>query len=209
MSQRPFLIRPVSNGWIAEPRLAQGESITDADVHVFETLDALAQWFKNNEHVKVRATGAAPVLPVGHGRFAKLSDDYDRVLPDSADTWQQVSDRETGLIWMADALDERMSWSAASKAAAAQRLGGHSDWRLPTIKELLSIVDYDRHDPAINTNFFRMPGGSRWCWSSTPGASAPSYFAWGVSFDVGGSDYGGQGGTALVRPVRSASPARQ
>src|SRR6185369_8125751 len=161
--QRPFLIRPVSNGWIAEPRLAQGESVADADVHVFESLDALAQWFKNNEHVKVRATASTSVLPVGPGRFAKLSDDYDRVLPDSADTWQQVSDRETGLIWMADALNERMSWSAASKAATAQRLGGHSDWRLPTIKELLSIVDYDRHDPAINTNFFRMPGGSRWC----------------------------------------------
>jgi len=42
-----------------------------------------------------------------------------------------------------------------------------------------------------------------------PDASSPSDYAWNVNFNNGNSDYNDQNNTALVRPVRSASSARE
>jgi hypothetical protein len=140
-------------------------------------------------------------------RFIKLGDD-NAELPAAAATWSQVRDNETGLIWMADALAERMEWIVAKQAATEPRIGGNDDWRLPTIKELLSIVDYDRFETAINTDFFRMPEVWLWFWSGTPAASSPSGDAWLVDFLNGHSFYYHQNNDGLVRPVRSAR-ARQ
>jgi len=41
---------------------------------------------------------------------------------------------------------------------------GYLDWRLPNIRELISIVDHKRYDPAINPNFISRSGPY---WSST------------------------------------------
>lgn len=56
----------------------------------------------------------------------------------------------------------------------ATGLCGHTDWRMPTIKELQSIVDYDRVDPAIDPVYFpnTQSGGY---WSSTPYAGSFPY----------------------------------
>lgn len=61
---------------------------------------------------------------------------------------------------------------------------GHKDWRLPSVDELSSIVNYGRSLPAISTDYFPdivMPAGF---WTSTPSAAGPSY-AWIVIFDDG------------------------
>lgn len=47
------------------------------------------------------------------------------------------------------------------------------DWRMPNIKELQSIVEYCRFDPAINTDVF--PGWSLYAWSSSPVSKPRSY----------------------------------
>jgi hypothetical protein len=52
-----------------------------------------------------------------------------------------VSDRNTGLIW-AKAVSDPMTFEAAAVFANASRLGGHSDWRVPSIKELYSLIDF-------------------------------------------------------------------
>ncbi len=66
--------------------------------------------------------------------------------------------------------------------------GGHTDWRLPNINELVSLVEEQCSYPAINlTRFPNMP--NFYFWSSSPVAGF-SVYAWYVNFDVGNSYFG-------------------
>ncbi len=112
-----------------------------------------------------------------------------------------VHDRTTGLMWTRKNVgSKRLTWSDAKTACAAVREGGFEDWRLPTIQELLSLLDYSRRQPAIDSAF---ECESAWYWSATPYSASPSVCAWLVGFSGGGSLYGGQGGEGYVRAVRS------
>jgi len=72
-----------------------------------------------------------------------------------------VSDLVTGLMWVKER-GYKISWSLAMSEAATCRVGGYSDWRAPTIKELYSLIDFNgwvqgnEHDsiPFINTRYF-------------------------------------------------------
>jgi hypothetical protein len=80
------------------------------------------------------------------------------------------------------------------------RLCGTSAWRLPTRKELLSIVDNGRFDPAIDENFF--PNTARLhYWSSSPYAGQENsawqvYFYYGEAYPIGKDQ---EGHVRLVR----------
>ena len=127
------------------------------------------------------------------------------VLPPTATDHVAVLDQASGLIWSVKTLD-RMDWEKATKACADYRLLGESDWRLPTVKELRDLVDYERREPAIDTNLF--PGTkSDWYWSSSPVVGWPER-AWGVSFNFGNVYYAHRNDSGFVRPVRAAR-ARQ
>jgi hypothetical protein len=122
-----------------------------------------------------------------------------------------VTDTSTGLTWQQATPDNSMTWGEAMSYCTTLNLGNYKDWRLPTIKELRSLADYSRYNPAINTTFFPDTISSFY-WSSTTNASYNDY-AWGVYFYYGDvNDYdknygyyvravrGGQGG-ALTPPV--------
>lgn len=79
-------------------------------------------------------------------------------------------------------------------------LCGASDWRMPTIKELESIVHYGRVAPAIDTSFFPNTPSS-YVWSGSPYASHTSY-AWGVHFYNGSSGTNYRSNGSHVRLVR-------
>jgi hypothetical protein len=53
-----------------------------------------------------------------------------------------VTDLSTGLMWV-KARGAKVTWDAAVSGAAACRVGGHSDWRVPTIKELYSLINFN------------------------------------------------------------------
>lgn len=57
-----------------------------------------------------------------------------------------VSDLNTGLVWQ-QSLGEKVSWEEAKAGARNLRLGKQSDWRLPTIKELYSLMDFSGFSP--------------------------------------------------------------
>lgn len=86
-----------------------------------------------------------------------------------------VTDRSTALMWARDDSGSRMNWVDALHYAEQSTLAGYSDWRLPNVKELQSLVDYNKVDfPAINTDFFNTsltkfesPEDSYYFWTST------------------------------------------
>lgn len=60
-----------------------------------------------------------------------------------------VSDLNTGLMWVKTPdLKQKKTFAEAAAGAAACRTGGHDDWRLPTIKELYSLVLFSGVDVA-------------------------------------------------------------
>ncbi|MBL1214363.1 MAG: DUF1566 domain-containing protein [Ignavibacteriae bacterium] len=53
-----------------------------------------------------------------------------------------ISDNATGLMWMQNDSQSGMNWEDALSFAENLDFAGYSDWRLPNVKELQSIVDY-------------------------------------------------------------------
>jgi hypothetical protein len=62
-----------------------------------------------------------------------------------------ITDNATGLMWMKDDSGIGMNWQQALEYAEGKELAGYSDWRLPNIKELQSIVDYLRSPGSSNS----------------------------------------------------------
>ncbi|MBQ3369056.1 DUF1566 domain-containing protein [bacterium] len=74
-----------------------------------------------------------------------------------------VVDNNTGLMWQQTTLHSATSPSKAEETYCSQyTYGGYSDWRLPTIPEILSIVDNGRNNPAANTTYFPDTSGYFW-----------------------------------------------
>jgi hypothetical protein len=78
-----------------------------------------------------------------------------------------------------------------------------TDWRLPTLREILSIVNAGALSPSIDTNYFPdTPSSNAYYWSNSSDAETPLK-AWLVEF-VTGSAYSNQKSTSLrlIRLVR-------
>ncbi|MCG8471625.1 MAG: DUF1566 domain-containing protein [Desulfobacterales bacterium] len=68
-----------------------------------------------------------------------------------------VTDLNTGLMWQQSPdtngdgvinASDKVTQAQAETAASNLSLGGHTDWRLPTIKELYSLIDFSGIDPS-------------------------------------------------------------
>ena len=74
-----------------------------------------------------------------------------------------ITDLHTGLMWVA-ARGSKVTWDAAVAGASSSRVGGYSDWRMPTIKELYSLIDFNGKSaataasslPYIDTRYFEI-----------------------------------------------------
>jgi len=97
----------------------------------------------------------------------------------------------------------------------AMNFAGHSDWRLPNVKELQSIIDYEDSLPAVASAFNTNCASS--CtvltcsctaassyWSSSTLAAFPTS-AWYVAFNFGFVNSDDKSGSAFVRAVRGGS----
>jgi hypothetical protein len=112
-----------------------------------------------------------------------------------------VTDTVTGLTWQqgdAQNDDGWRTWEQALAYCEGLSLAERTDWRLPNIRELRSLVDYSRYDPAIDPLFACRPGGY---WSGTTVATNPDY-AWGVGFYYGHGSWGDKVYYRYVRCVR-------
>ena len=77
-----------------------------------------------------------------------------------------VTDNVTGLMWVKD-MGEKMTWEDALSGAEDFTLAGYNDWRMPTIKELYSLIQFtgriagstDNSVRFIDTRYFIQPLG--------------------------------------------------
>lgn len=109
-----------------------------------------------------------------------------------------VTDNLTGLIWLrnancfsarkwADALDDANGLANGFCSLTDGSTAGQ--WRLPNVRELLSLIDYNSSSPAFPPNnptgfpFTNLQPSVRY-WSSTTVANN-SLAAWNIDFDIG------------------------
>lgn len=86
-----------------------------------------------------------------------------------------VTDLTTGLMWQKGLNTKKMSLDEARKKAKTLSMGGYTDWRVPTIKELYSLMDFRGYTgfsrqgyqavpsnaiPYINTDYFDFAYGN-------------------------------------------------
>ena len=114
---------------------------------------------------------------------------------------ETITDKATGLMWSKNDSQKGLDWKEALTYAEGSELAGYSDWRLPNIKELQGIVDYDfapgakdtsKEGPAIDPIFKTSEITNEnndmdypYFWSSTSARfqkGKPYYYAWYVAF---------------------------
>ena len=113
-----------------------------------------------------------------------------------------VTDNHTGLTWQ-QAESATMTWENSLVYAENLTLGGHSDWRLPTIKELQSISDGNLRAPSLDKTYFT-GATTTFYWSSTSLANDASQ-AWYLDSDYGLTTYAAKTGMWHVRCVRGGT----
>ncbi|QIW09327.1 DUF1566 domain-containing protein [Francisella sp. LA112445] len=65
-----------------------------------------------------------------------------------------ITDLNTGLMWTKEVNTKKLTYDQAIKSTNNIKAGGYTDWRIPTIKELYSIIDYNGYGgtPSHNDN---------------------------------------------------------
>lgn len=120
-----------------------------------------------------------------------------------------VTDTETGLVWpvLAQVAETGLSWPEAFdfiRTMNEQKQFGFSDWRLPNRRELYSLVDHARKEPALPEGHpFRKVWSGK-CWTSTSSARDRAY-AWWVQFSGGRMFFARKTDDCVVWPVRGRS----
>jgi hypothetical protein len=114
-----------------------------------------------------------------------------------------ITDNLTGLMWVKSPDSTTREWTDALTYANDLSLCGYSDWRLPNINELESLVNAEWSNIAswLNTQGFSNVLASYY-WSSTTGA----YYtgdAWVVGMSYGYVSYGYKANDFYVLPVRA------
>ena len=119
-----------------------------------------------------------------------------------------ISDRVTGLMWQRDE-NPRMGWYDAMKSCQGMDLAGHTDWRLPNIKELNTILNLEYADGWwYFKDFFPATGLNPpllHYYSSTP---YEGYYVWVTNFCFGYDGYyANRKAPLLFRAVRNMAPS--
>jgi uncharacterized repeat protein (TIGR01451 family) len=116
-----------------------------------------------------------------------------------------VTDNLTGLMWAKNGNlpDGTKTWDQAIDYCSNLTLGGYTDWRLPNVNELESLINANEDDIAawLNAQGFTNVQAYGY-WSSTTYAYYPDY-AWGVYMRSGFVSYFYKSGYHYVWPVRS------
>lgn len=131
-----------------------------------------------------------------------------------------VTDGVTGLSWMrcpvgqtwsgeaCDGAVATFDWQQALVEADGADFAGFTDWRLPNIKELSSIVEQRCGQPAQNATLFPAAAGGHVFWTASPyaGDIGNASYAWTVDFRNGVDIIRTRSDPLSVRLVRTVPP---
>lgn len=118
-----------------------------------------------------------------------------------------IVDHATGLMWQSSGSFNNLTWEQSIEHALqsnSNKYAGYRDWRIPTIEELASLIEYEPKsygalgEMYISNNF---DSGITWSWSSDPVLGKPR--VWGIYLPGGIINSNGAKDTAKVRLVRT------
>jgi len=116
-----------------------------------------------------------------------------------------VADNVTGLVWQKAVASSTYGQAAAILYCSDLNLANHSDWRLPSVIELVSIIDSGSFSPSIDEAYFPSTPSSSF-WSSTPSSLMPGN-GFDIPFDAGNVSSDDVSNPFSARCVRSAAIA--
>ena len=119
----------------------------------YPIVDTVQSTYWNSEGMEITA-------PASGDPFYGQDAQHQGNLPSYADNGDgTITDNVTGLMWTRS-LDlngdgqidskDKLTLAEAMTSALALKAGGHSDWRIPTIKELYSLIDFNGIDPKLD-----------------------------------------------------------
>ena len=121
-----------------------------------------------------------------------------------------ITDNATGLMWVKEpgaiggnfgsaGSPAKMTWNNAIDECLALTYAGHSNWRLPNINELTTLLNYEITRPALDPIFTSIQ--SDWYWSSTAYRWLVAW-SWRVYVYEGAVSAASNAATYYPRPVR-------
>jgi len=116
-----------------------------------------------------------------------------------------ISDNGTGLMWAKDGNGAgcnngtKLTWNNAISYPLTLTFAGYTDWRLPNIRELSTLVKYNSYNPIIDPIFTNVAAAQTW--SSTTKWDS-SVYKWNINFSYGYVQYGTGANSFNIRLVR-------
>lgn len=108
-----------------------------------------------------------------------------------------ITDHFTKLMWQNTPDPSSLNWKQADNYCHNLSLGSYHDWRLPTVRQLETIVDYGQSMPAVNPIFSHTHSAYYWTSKRSDG------IVWNINFAYGSDiNYYGTTQKAYVRCVR-------
>ncbi len=123
----------------------------DADISSGNILSTVAIFGVAGTHPPAGAPETGQTYDPADGSDGDLQKGISWPTPRFTRNGDTVTDNMTGLMWAEDANGAgTLNWAAAVTYCTDLVLGGHSDWRLPNVNELLSLIDYAYEGPALS-----------------------------------------------------------
>ena len=239
-----FSISNFSTGWpyldqtyfdlVSTESISKDEQYWASDYYVGKTAEGgyEAAFGVNHATGHIKAYPATVTGPMAKHVRCVSGDTYgENQLVDNGDG--TITDEATGMMWSQADSGEGMDWEAALAYAQIQNDAnylGYSDWRLPNVKELQSIVDYDYApdaadsaydgpaiDPMFSVSEITNEAGNAdypYYWTSTSArfqSGGDFYYAWyiaaGRAVNNEGADYHGAGAVRFDTKVEGGPAA--
>lgn len=118
-----------------------------------------------------------PYGTIGYDAYYTSANSFTCDMSFTANINETITDNCTGLMWKrcSEGLSgstcgtgsaTRPTWQDAKAQCENLSFAGYTDWRLPNVKELISIINYQNFQPAVDTTYFPATV-SGYYWSST------------------------------------------